>query len=144
MNFITPPVFINPKTEQPLRAWVSVNLPKMSGEKEAADAQAAVVEVLIRGGAIVVKKRNMADLLVVDPNSAFYATAMEEKIRNKRDHQLLKERDWVEYNAKKKKISWDPEAAARGEESEDVREDEVDRRKSTDIVEKKTIPRPQA
>jgi hypothetical protein len=105
-------IFVNPQTHQPLRAWVSVNvhmnLKPGGGTETPEEAQAAVIKELVRGGALIVRLRARADLLVVDRTSAFCRRIIiPEKIDKKRTHQRLKERDWVSCCVSQSKCAWD-------------------------------------
>lgn len=94
------------KDEQPLRAWVSVNIIRRTTETSQS-AYVAVLDLLVRGGALIVYKRAQAELLVVDPQTTFYHTVISEKEKFGRHYQKLVERDWVEdYFQSKQVSSW--------------------------------------
>jgi hypothetical protein len=57
----------------------------------------------------MVKKRAQADVLIIDPATKFYQVVKAEKIKHKRDHQRLAERDWVEDCSKNQLVAWKSE-----------------------------------
>lgn len=116
-----PPIFYHPDrtTEhRPLKAWVSVNVTRQSSDETAPEAQNAVMDMLVRGGALIVKKRAHADLLIVDRTTDFYHKVAAEREQNGRMHQRLEERDWVKAAMASGKMAW----VLEGEEKEDGNE----------------------
>lgn len=124
------PIFTNPDRSrgyQPLRAWVSVNIVRSTNE-DAHQAHAAVSELLAKGGALLVKKRAMADVFIVDPDSKFYKTIKDERDKNGRTHQRLAERDWVEDCFANRTVAWRSEreeAAANAQDEDSFGEEDV-------------------
>ena len=94
------------KDHAPLRVWVSVNIHRAL-ELDAHEAQAAVMTMLQRGGALIVEKRGQADVLVVDRHSQFFVQVIMAEIeKNGRTWQKLVERDWVEDCVKNGRMVW--------------------------------------
>lgn len=103
------PIFCHPSPHEdrrPLRVWVSVNVLRQAGEERAEEAQRAVHEKLALGGGIIVSKRKLADLLVIDPETQFYQNILDERKKNGRTDQRLAERDWVEDCYSNRKLVW--------------------------------------
>lgn len=104
------PIFTYPSQKQdwrPLRAYVSRNLNPLNFGEDRATAQLSCMIQLELGGALVVDKRCDADLIILDYNSGFAKTAMEEKKRFRRFEQRLRDRDWMENCWRTRKLSWE-------------------------------------
>lgn len=80
----------------PVKVWVSKNIARNANESPE-DAQQNAIMDLEAGGAVIVNKRSHGDVLIVDPQSKFYATVKKEKEASGRTWQKLAQREWVEY-----------------------------------------------
>lgn len=120
------PVFVHPgsatyeiRKGAPLKIWTSANVQKSPNEYRPEDARDAVIDMVVRLGALVVQRRAMADVLVVDKTTAFYAVIQKEiETHGRRGKQKVVERDWVESCVTSGKLLWDgeqkPEVPAAG------------------------------
>lgn len=121
------PIFVHPDQatfHSPLLVWVSVNIHRLP-DSDPLVAKAAVVRLIEESGGLIVEKRSVADLLVVDRETKFYHTALAENVKNKRGWQRFVERQWVEDCVKAGKMKWPPrEAGQRGEKEFDSMEEE--------------------
>lgn len=106
---VTPmPLMVHPdnsRNRAPLKAWISINVMRVSGETPL-EAKEAVTAALETHGALEVTKRSAADLLIVDVHSAFYKTVLDERDANQRTHQRIAERDWLQTCFAENKLSW--------------------------------------
>ncbi|WVO14684.1 hypothetical protein L204_102321 [Cryptococcus depauperatus] len=102
------PVFTYPsdiEDNRPLRTYVSINLYRLLGE-DSETAYADCVLVLSLGGALIVRKRADADLIVINEDSKFAKLAHKEKKEHGRDWQKIVDRNWVERCIKAKRLIW--------------------------------------
>lgn len=115
------PVFVHPGSSTyeirkgaPLKIWTSANVQKSPTEYRPEDARDAVIDMVVRLGALVVQRRAMADVLVVDKTTAFYAVIQKEiETHGRRGKQKVVERDWVESCVTAGKLLWDGEQKPR-------------------------------
>lgn len=98
------PFMVYPKRERyPLKVWVSKNVSRHAGETPE-EALVNVTSQLEAAGAISLKKRKFADVLVVDTSSEFYKTVKKEKVAHGRTWQKIVQREWVEYCIKEQVV----------------------------------------
>ncbi|ORX35269.1 hypothetical protein BD324DRAFT_632111 [Kockovaella imperatae] len=113
------PILVQPSpavNRAPLRIWVSVNLHRASQERDAHEAQRQVQKQLLERGALIVVKRSMADILIVDRKSVFFSKIiLRERQKYNRKTQRIVERDWVDDCIKSGKMVWPPTEEEEGE-----------------------------
>jgi hypothetical protein len=81
----------------PVTVYVSVNLRRMRADEEPRVTKAAVEASLARLGALIVPKRSMADIMVVDRKTAFFIDKITSEVRKSgRTWQRFAERKWAE------------------------------------------------
>lgn len=99
------PFMISNLTERyPVKVWVSKNVSRNADETPE-DAQANTIRDLEGAGAIIVEKRAVADVLIVDVQSKFYAVVKKEKEERGRTWQKLAQRDWVDFCMQKRTVT---------------------------------------
>lgn len=108
-----------------MKIWTSANVQKSPHEVRAEDARDAVMDMVIRRGALAVSKRSMADILVVDKTTAFYAVILNEiETHGRRGKQKVVERDWVETCVKRGKLLWDEERVQEQNDAAGTKQDD--------------------
>ncbi|BEJ01607.1 hypothetical protein CcaverHIS631_0602890 [Cutaneotrichosporon cavernicola] len=84
-------------SHRPVTVYVSVNLRRVRADEEPRATKTAVETALAKLGALVVPKRSMADIMVVDRKTSFFLDKITAEVRKSgRSWQRFAEREWAD------------------------------------------------
>ncbi|BEJ16894.1 hypothetical protein CspHIS471_0602950 [Cutaneotrichosporon sp. HIS471] len=98
---LPPPILLNHwrqgYSHLPVTVYVSVNLRRVRADEEPRATKAAVESALAKLGALVVPKRSMADIMVIDRKTSFFLDKITAEVRKSgRSWQRFAEREWAD------------------------------------------------